>query len=162
MLRPLTTPWHNWQRDPDMTDPEKKILVERSLSAVAPAAVVVRDFARLYLDELPAGDVELAVVETLTNAIKHGKVHNRDNSDILITMKREASDLVVDIFDQAPLVPPETFDRISVDALDIDIENLDEMMEHGRGLALILMSMDEVTLHADDTLFRLNMRKRIP
>lgn len=138
------------------------VLVDRNLAAVAPAAIKVRDFARDHLDPVLAGDVELAVVETLTNAIKHGQVHQRDNTDILITLERDASDLIVDIFDQAPLVPPDTFERITAAALDIDPGNLDGLMEHGRGLALILLSMDEVTLHVDDTLFRLRMRKRIP
>ncbi|MDG3039784.1 ATP-binding protein [Roseicyclus marinus] len=142
--------------------PEKSILVERDLSAVAHAACIVRDFAQSHLDELLAGDVELAVVETLTNAIKHGQVHNRDDNDILITLKLDGPDLVVDIFDHAPLVPPDSFDRIAADHLDMDPANLDSLTESGRGLALILLSMDEVTLHADDALFRLHMRKRIP
>lgn len=142
--------------------PAKSILVERDLSAVAPAAILVRDFAQSHLDDLLAGDVELAVVETLTNAIKHGQVHNRADNDILITLKLDGPDLVVDIFDHAPLIPPETFDRIGADHLDMDPTNLGDLMESGRGLALILLSMDEVTLHADDALFRLHMRKRIP
>lgn len=143
-------------------DARTDIIVERALTAVAPAATKVRDFAAAYLDPLLAGDVELAVVETLTNAITHGQVHHRDKADIHITMQCIASDLVVDIFDQSPLVPSDTFDRISADTLDIDPDNLNGLMENGRGLALILMSMDEVTLHADNKLFRLHMRKRIP
>lgn len=144
-----------------MADNERTVLVERSLSAVSHVAQIVRDFAREHLDEIPAGDVELAVVETLTNAIKHGKVHNRENTDILVKLKRDRSDLIVDIFDQAPLVPEGTFDRIGADALDMDFETLDELSESGRGLALILLSMDEVSLHADDRLFRLHLRKRV-
>lgn len=145
-----------------MPDTQTKVLVARTLSAVGPAAQTVRDFAAAHLDPVLAGDVELAVVETLTNAIKHGQVHNRDRADILITLRRDASDVVVDIFDQAPLVPPSSFDRVSADTLDIDPDNLDALMENGRGLALILMSMDEVSLHADKDMFRLHMRKRIP
>lgn len=145
-----------------IADARTDIIVERTLSAVAPAAMKVRDFAAAYLGPLLAGDVELAVVETLTNAIKHGQVHHRDKTDIHITLQCIASDLVVDIFDQSPLVPPDTFDRISGATLDFDPDNLDELLENGRGLALILLSMDEVTLHADNQLFRLHMRKRIP
>lgn len=145
-----------------MAETLTEVLVARSLAAVAPAAQKVRDFAAAHLDPVLAGDVELAVVETLTNAIKHGKVHQRDKTDILITLRRDACDVVVDIFDQAPLVPPGTFDRIGADTLEIDPDNLVGLMENGRGLALILLSMDEVSLHADKNLFRLHMRKRIP
>lgn len=145
-----------------ITDTRTDIIVARALDAVAPAALKVRVFAAAYLDPLLASDVELAVVETLTNAIKHGQVHHRDKSDIHITLQCIASDLVVDIFDQAPLVPPDTFERVSAATLDFDPCRLDELSENGRGLALILLSMDEVTLHADNQLFRLHMRKRIP
>lgn len=144
-----------------MAETRTKLLVARSLAAVAPAAQKVRDFAAAHLDPVLAGDVELAVVETLTNAIKHGQVDQRDNTDILITLRREAHDVVVDIFDKAPLVPPGSLDRISVDTLDVDPDHLDGLKESGRGLALILLSMDEVSLHADKDLFRLQMCKRI-
>lgn len=145
-----------------MAGTETRVHVARSLAAVAPAAQQVRDFAATHLDPVLAGDVELAVVETLTNAIKHGQVHNRDTADILITLRRDDRDVVVDIFDQAPLIPHGAFDSIDAETLDIDPDNLDTLMENGRGLALILLSMDEVSLHADKDIFRLHMRKRIP
>lgn len=145
-----------------MVDNERNILVQRSLSAVAPVALIVREFARKYLGDLLASDVELAVVETLTNVIKHSKHHNRENSEILISLKRSATDIVVDIFDESPLIPPEIFETIGADALEIDAEDINALAESGRGLALILLSMDEVSMHADDELFRLHMSKRIP
>lgn len=143
-----------------MPEAQKQILVERTLAAVGPAAVLVRDFALVHLDPLAASDVELAVVETLTNAIKHGDVHGRETQSIIVRLLREPKALLVEILDQSPLVPEGMLERVDGTMPDMDSCDLDRLSESGRGLALIVLTMDEVTLEADEAHFTLRMRKR--
>jgi serine/threonine-protein kinase RsbW len=50
-------------------------IIEGGLDAVAPVAEAVRALARPVLGEEGAGDLELALVEAVTNVIRHGYGH---------------------------------------------------------------------------------------
>ncbi|NAZ36860.1 ATP-binding protein [Rubellimicrobium sp. CFH 75288] len=139
----------------------QRLRVRRHLACVAPAAMASRDFARLHLDEEGASSVELAVAETLTNAIKHGQVRGRDDTDLVLSLDVDPEWLTVEIFDHVPLVPDGLLQAAGEQALEIDPEDLVNLSESGRGLALIVLSMDEVSLHTTPDRFSLRMRKRL-
>ena len=63
----------------------------------------------------------------------------------------------VDIVDYVSPVPPGLLARAGNAAFDFDPDDLQSIPESGRGLALILLMMDEVTLHEEADLSRLRL-----
>jgi len=138
------------------------LVVARSLDAIGPTVMKVRDFALAYMNEISAAEVELALAEVLTNSIKHGQAHAREGTNI--TVMAEAADgwLTVEVLDNVPVAPVGMFELITEDSLDFDPQDLESIPESGRGLALIVLTMDEVLLNVVADHFSLRMRKKLP
>ena len=137
------------------------LVVARSLEAVGPTVVKVRDFALAHMDEVAASEVELALAEALTNSVKHGQAHAREGTDVIVTVEVADGWLTVEVLDNVPVVPDGMFEKITESSLDFEVADLDAIPEGGRGLALIILSMDEVSLHTMADQFSLRMRKQL-
>ncbi len=137
------------------------LFVARSLDAIGPTVVKVRDFAAAYMDEVSAAEVELALAEALTNSIKHGQAHAREGTNITVIVETEDGWLAVEVLDNVPVAPDGMFELITEGSLDFDPHDLESIPESGRGLALIVLTMDEVSLHTMADHFSLRMRKKL-
>ncbi|WP_114964557.1 ATP-binding protein [Alkalilacustris brevis] len=131
----------------------------RDLAAIAPVAISANRLAKQHIGPDAAADVELALVEALTNAVKHGQVHGRCAPDIVISIEILDDRMVVDISDKTPPIPEELLQDLGEHRLEFDPEDPETLMESGRGLSLIVLSMDDVTLHTSDDEFTLRMTK---
>lgn len=131
----------------------------RDLGAIAAVAVSTRRLASDHLGADAAAEVELALVEALTNAVKHGEFHDRDHPNITITVEKLDDRLVVKVADSTPLIPEDQMQDLGEHRLEFDPDNLDTLLENGRGLSLIVLSMDDVSLHSSDDEFTMSMTK---
>ena len=116
--------------------------VKRDLEAIGPAADAIRRRLQDVLDEEGVACVELALVESLTNSILFGAGATR--TPIRVFLEVSDTDVVVEIEDGAPPMP-ELFEGAGQHKLDFDPTDRQTIPEHGRGLSLIVISMDEVT-----------------
>lgn len=135
--------------------------VERHLTAVSDVAMAVNDYASKVLDEDSAGLIELALVEALTNAIKHGSVHGRDTGQILVSAHVADAALVVEVNDIVPVVPDGLLEKTRGQYSSHDITDVASLPEGGRGLLIIILSMDEVNLRTSNDRYILSMVKYI-
>lgn len=140
-------------------DPVSRIL-DRDLDAVPPVAEAMHAFAVLVLGaEDAAAAVELSLVEALTNAIKHGGLHGRATGQILVKGHAEGSALVIEVFDSVPVVPQDLLDKAGAHRFDVDFNDIATLAENGRGLSIIVLCMDEVTLRTARNKYILRMVK---
>lgn len=134
-----------------------RLSLSRALDAVSPAAQAVTALM-VGWDPDARDAVDLALVEALTNIVRHGpKGETRP-----IRMEVELADdhVAVDIIDVTPPAPPDALARAADCRLDVDTDAIDAIPESGRGLALMLVLMDEVSLHLDGPLPRLRLMRR--
>lgn len=131
----------------------------RDLSAISPLAQSVTALMTTGYDQDTRDAVDLALVEALSNAVKHGTKDSAKQVGVEVTLSDQ--DIVIEIIDSSPPMPLFLLEDIDPDALVIDGSDIQNVPETGRGLALIVMMMDEVTFHhiGDQTRLRL-MRRR--
>lgn len=135
--------------------------VERDLNAVAPVALAVHAYAETVLGADCAAAVELALVEALTNAIKHGSIKGRQTGQIMVTAQASEDALVIEVIDTVPVVPEGFLDNARAPRADIGIDDIASLAESGRGLSIIVLSMDEVSLRTANDRYVLSMVKYI-
>jgi serine/threonine-protein kinase RsbW len=120
-----------------------ELKIRSDLEAVAPLASGVRAICEPYLDAEGLDAVELAVVEAVTNIIRHGYESGEgDSIRVLIIVKPDR--VAFEIVDRAPPMDPTLLEQASAEFFTVDPERTDELPESGMGLALIKMNMDEV------------------
>lgn len=135
--------------------------LDRDLKAVAPVAVVFEAYAAAVLGKDNAAAVELALVEALTNVIKHGNVNRRATGKIKVTAHASDVSLVVEVVDTVPVVPEELLRKAGAHRLEVDLNDISMLAESGRGLSIIVLCMDEVTLRTTKDNYILKMVKYI-
>ena len=136
------------------------LAVPRDLRAIARCSSAVRSYALQIMGEDDASAVELALVEALTNAIKHGTAAQRDAGCISVNLRTTNGNLILEITDGSPLVPDGMLEQLGEHRLEFDYNDIDSIAEGGRGLSLIVLSMDEVSLRSSEHEFTLLMMKR--
>lgn len=139
-------------------DPEShRLSIARELPAIGPVADLVHRLAAGVLDEDGVAAVELALVEALTNAILHGTLESAARIEIAITLGADA--MVIEIIDSSPPMPLFLLQDAGEHKMAFDPDDLYSIPESGRGLSLIVMSMDEVTYRHVGDKTHLRMRR---
>lgn len=131
----------------------------RRLDAISPLAQSVTALMATGFDQDARDAVDLALVEALSNAVKHGTQESAKRVGVEVTLTD--TQIVLEIIDSSPPMPLFLLEDLNPDALEVDANDLDNVPESGRGLALIVMMMDEVTFHhtGDQTRLRLLRRR---
>ncbi len=130
------------------------LLMPRTLSEVSPAAQSVTGLMQDW-DDVSCEAVDLALVEALTNIVRYGPPGETRPIGLEVDLRDDR--VSVDIVDYVSPVPPGLLARAGNAAFDFDPDDLQSIPESGRGLALILLMMDEVTLHEEADLSRLRL-----
>lgn len=120
---------------------QAQMTIARDLDELGRAGDRLRNWLADVLDDEAAADVELALVEALSNSIRHCQQGHAD--PIIIVLVVTDADVVLEIADGSPAMPS-LFEDAGQDKLDAVLPDLDALAEGGRGLSLIVLSMDEV------------------
>ena len=118
------------------------MMIGRDLSELGPAADQMRAWLSDHLNDDSAASVELALVEALTNSIRHGPADSAQPIGIFLEVTD--ADVVVEIADDSPPMPT-LFEGAGQQKLELDTFDIESLPEGGRGLSLIVLSMDEVS-----------------
>lgn len=124
-------------------------------------AQAVESHAATLLGAESAAAVELALVEALTNSIKHGSLDGSVTEPIIVTAHVEALSLVVEVFDVVPVIPDDLLEKAGAHRLEVDISDIPSLAENGRGLSLIVVCMDKVTLRTAEDKYVLKLVKYV-
>lgn len=108
----------------------------------------LRDAAAPFLAEDRLFAFEIALVEALTNIIRHGGLSAEDAVEVRLS--ETAGVVELEIRDTGPAPPADLFTAPRPDS--------DPMAESGRGIALILSCADAVRLSRDGKVNRLVLR----
>jgi len=122
--------------DAQTSPPSSELCLPAECSQLAAARTFARQSAAAYgLDGDDCYEFAYAVNEAVTNAIRHGLPDER--GFIRVTITAEADRLTCAVRDWGTFTAPAEDPAASFDAA----------AEHGRGLALMRILMDEVRLH---------------
>ncbi len=132
--------------------------IDSDLESVELVAKAVRALCSDRLDETMLNDVELSVVEAVNNVIKHG-YHGQRGSSVEIKVGLRTDRVVIDILDQAPPMPEGVAAVKPGSPFEFDPENLQDLPEGGMGMALIQMTMDDVSYSSEAGVNRLTLTK---
>jgi anti-sigma regulatory factor (Ser/Thr protein kinase) len=117
--------------------PSSELCLPAELSQLAAARTFARQAAAAYgFDGDGCYEFAYAVNEAVTNAIRHGRPDER--GFIRVTISAEADRLTCAVRDWGTFIPPAEGPAASCDLA----------AEHGRGLALMRILMDEVRVHS--------------
>lgn len=130
----------------------------RDLAAISPLSQSVTALMAPAFDQDARDAVDLALVEALSNAVQHGTKESAKQIGLEVSLTD--TEITLDIIDSTPPMPLFLLEDVDPDALEIG-DDLEAVAENGRGLALIVMVMDEVTFHhvQDQTRLRLIRRR---
>lgn len=135
--------------------------LQRDLHEVQSVAMPVRELATQFLDADGAAAIELALVEAVTNAIKHGSINGRETGQITVTAMANEDRFVVEVIDTVPVVPEAALDLARHRGSSFEIDDIADLEESGRGLSIIVLSMDEIILSTANDKYILSMVKYI-
>jgi len=130
------------------------LMIGRDLGEIGRAADQLRSWLADDVKEDSAESVELALVEALTNSIRHGPSDAAKPIGIFLTVSD--SEVVVEIADDSPPMPT-LFEGVGQQTLELTMGDLSDLPEGGRGLSLIVLSMDEVSFVQVEDQVRLRM-----
>lgn len=134
-----------------------QLVIDSLLHNVSLVGVAVNSMCRsLSLLQVDAYQVELCVVEAVTNAIKHA-YNNQPGFSVQINFAVYSDKLVINVCDEGRPMP-----ALVVPSLDFDPTDLEHLPEGGMGLFLIHQIMDEVTYVSQHGKNVLTMVKRLP
>lgn len=145
----------------DVVPAKKCWTLARELQQVQLVAMPVKDYAARYLSDDDSAAVELAFVEAVTNAIKHGSINGRETGQITVTAYADDDRFVVEVVDNVPVLPTEALERARGRGAPFDIDDIAALEESGRGVSIMVLVMDEIILSTANDKYVLSMVKYI-
>ncbi|MGD9894291.1 MAG: ATP-binding protein [Dehalococcoidia bacterium] len=121
-----------------------KLSVDSDLDLVALVARAVRAICVDLLAPEDIDSLEIGLVEAINNVIKHG-YRGAHGNEVAVEVSLHSDRVILEVIDKAPSMKPELITDASTDRFAFDPEDLAKVPEDGMGLALIRLSMDEVT-----------------
>jgi serine/threonine-protein kinase RsbW len=140
------------------------LVIDSDLDEVTLVALAVnRICLHVGLDEAQASQVELCIVEAVTNVIRHG-YHGRRGEKISIAISTGTKQIHIEVSDSGTCIPAHLVEKLIRGTSVVEAEALDRasLAESGRGLQIIHDLMDEVAYTSENGLNCLQLTKYIP
>ena len=110
---------------------------------------------------IDAFNIELCVVEAVTNSIRHCYGGNVGH-EVKVVFSLTQEDMVLDIYDTGPPMEPDLLDRAAIQCAEEDPIDIESIPEGGRGLSIIREIMDSVVYRSEQEENCLTMKKKLP
>jgi len=139
-----------------------KFIIDSDLENVPLIGMAINKLCSLIpFSEGMAFQVELCIVEAVTNCIRHAyKYDSAQKVEVVFTLSPE--ELVLDIRDIGIPLEMEVLEQADIRSLECDPEDLENISEGGRGLAIIKEVMDSVAYNSEKGMNCLTMKKELP
>lgn len=133
-----------------MTSSRLKLIVEANLSQIGLMASIARLICHeASMTTLVTTEVELALVEAVTNIIKYGLPHS-PSAEVQLIFTLSTPSLQIEIYDQGVPIPAGLLDLADGSVFDFDADDMDAWPTSGMGLSLIKAAMDDVDYRTID------------
>lgn len=145
----------------DMKSRKIKLIIESDLDDVPLVGIAVNRFCS-YADfsVTDALNVELCVIEAVTNCIKHA-YSEECGHEVMITFTLSESEAVFEICDKGKPMNPERLKKADLAASQHEKRNIAAISESGRGLRIIKELMDGVDYRSENGYNCLILKKRV-
>ena len=110
---------------------------------------------------LDAFNIELCVVEAVTNSIRHC-YGGEAGHEVKVVFTVTQEDIVLEICDTGPPMKPEVLDKAVIECPGEDTRDIECVAEGGRGLGIMKEIMDSVGYRSEKGENCLTLRKRLP
>lgn len=131
--------------------------IDTGLNAIAPVTKTIRDLAEPIVGEQGAGDVELALVEAITNVIRHG--YGPEGGPVRVEAELDDGIVAFRIFDWGLPIPAKALAEAGLHRFEFDPEDIESLPVGGMGLSLIVVLMDDVSYTSENGQNTLSMRR---
>ena len=144
-----------------MASKKIKLTIESNLDDVPLVGIAVNRFC-VYasFSETDAFNVELCVVEAVTNSIKHA-YDERGGREITVIFSLFESEVVFEICDTGRSMDPEKLRRADLSRCPVDKDLIDMISECGRGLGIMKKIMDHIEYRSENETNCLILKKKI-
>jgi serine/threonine-protein kinase RsbW len=139
-----------------------RLSIDSNLADVCLIAVAISSACTyLGLDTITASQVELCIVEAVTNAIQHA-YHGQPGQVVSVVVSSEIDFLHLEVIDNGTPMSAKDLDRLLQGSDVFHVHDIDQLAESGRGLQIIHDLMDDVAYVSEDSFNRLHLTKRPP
>jgi serine/threonine-protein kinase RsbW len=135
------------------------LTIDSSLENIDMVRTCVGAMAVKLFDELQCYQIELCVVEAVTNCIVHS-YKNFENKTVTVSYRMDETKAVIDIIDSGFAMDTRFFQDVSP-VFALDLIDLDNIPENGRGLKVIKAWMDEAYYYSEDGVNHMTLVKFI-
>lgn len=138
-----------------------KLIIESKLENVPLIGITINKLSSLiFLSDIESYKIELCVVEAVTNSIKHA-YGNEAGQDVEVVFTLYADRLTIDVCDTGKPLDQNIMNKKNVSSLDVDLDDIANLPEGGRGIAIIKEIMDTVSYKSEKRKNVLTMAKRL-
>lgn len=138
-----------------------KLIIESKLENVPLIGITINKLSSLiFLSDIESYKIELCVVEAVTNSIIHA-YGNEAGQDVEVVFTLYADRLTIDVCDIGNPLDQNIMNKKNVSSLDVDLDDIANLPEGGRGIAIIKEIMDTVSYKSEKRKNVLTMAKRL-
>ena len=140
-----------------------KFIIDSNLENIPLIGMSVnRLCSSVSFSDIDSFNIELCVVEAITNSIKHSCC-GESGHEIKVVFTLTKEDVTLDISDTgACSMNPEVLDQAVIKPPGDDITDIECIAEGGRGLGIMKEIMDSVTYRSEEGENRLTLVKKLP
>lgn len=110
---------------------------------------------------MEAFNIELCVVEAITNSIRHC-YGGKGGHEVKVVLTFTQKDIVLDICDMGPPMEAHILDKAAIQCPDVDNYDIESLAEGGRGLGIIKEIMGSVVYRSEKGENCLTLKKKLP
>ncbi len=138
-----------------------KLTIESNLDDVPLIGIAVNRFcAYAAFSESDAFNIELCVIEAVTNSIKHAYAE-KSGQEVMVTFTLSDEEAVFEICDKGTPMDPGRLKKADLDDSDAEKYSIDTILESGRGLGIMKKIMDNVEYQSKGECNCLILKKKI-
>ncbi len=138
-----------------------KLIIESKLENVSLIGMAINKLCSLiHLSDVESCQIELCVAEALNNSIIHA--YGREaNHEVEVVFTLYGDRLILDVCDTGKAMDQSYLKKANISSFENDSNDLDNIQERGRGLAIIKEVMDSVVYETKDGKNCLTMMKKL-
>ena len=138
-----------------------KLIIESDLDDVPLVGIAVNRFCSYAaFSETEAFNIELCVIEAVTNSIKHAYGEQR-GQEVVIIFTLSDNEAVFEICDKGKPMDPNKLKRADLATSHVEKQNIDSISDSGRGLGIMKEIMDDVEYRSENEFNCLVLKKNI-
>jgi len=138
-----------------------KLIIESDLDDVPLVGIAVNRFCSYAaFSETDAFNMELCVIEAVTNSIKHA-YGEKSGYEVVIIFTLSDKEAIFEICDKGKPMDPEKLKKADLSTSHVEKQHIDSIADCGRGLGIMKEIMDGVEYRTGDELNCLVLKKSV-